>query len=335
MNGRAAPVGQHGVSVRLAGRKGEEGEYEEEEFRPLPMEMDFSMHSLRPHTSTLRGLPPAHTPPNARQNQPITAPLRPRGEESEQRGRDAHRDRTSREIGGSLDQLWHRFSERWSQEQSQSTNNREASLLERLERLSRLINSSSLTHSSVITHSPTKQATNTQASTQTQTPDQPDQPIVEPKRRERGKSKKKERKEKVSGVEEKKEAREEGQKRGGAPHLAWVEPETQSSSHVAEDEPERLGRCPAETDSISMETSVSTETSMSTIDTQRLLRAFGPNRVRTLPAAEKGRDSLLKLYGNIYKQRSTVSDDSTVRPIGISLAQPGPGLIELLLWACL
>lgn len=299
----------------MLGRKTEEEEEEvgergeEEEFRPLPMEMDFSMDSMRLHTSMLQDLPSEDTPANVHLNQPITSPL-------------LQVERTSQEIGGSLDQLWRRFSERWSQDQSQQASERETSLLERLERLSRLINSSSLTHDRLaIAHSPAKPTLETQASTQTQaqplTQDQSEQVRLEAKRTERGKSRKKGRKEKVSGVEERKKGIEKGGKRVPAPRLAWAEPESQLSNHrpneeeeeeVETDEPERLGRCPAERDS------VSTETSLSTIDTQRLLRAFGPQRVRTLPGTggEKARDSLLKLYSNIHKQRSTINDSSTV-----------------------
>lgn len=324
--------------MSMSGRKrveeeeevGERGE--EEEFRPLPMEMDFSMDSLRLHASTLRDLPSVHAPANVHLSQPITSPL-------------LQRERTSQEIGGSLDQLWRRFSERWSQDQSQQGSERETSLLERLERLSRLINSSSLTHDRLaITHSPAKRAVDTlvgmQTETQTLTRDQSEQVRLESKRAERGKSKKKGRKEKMSGAEERKKgAREEKEdgKRDRAPQLAWAEPESQSSSHgpdeeeeVETDGPERLGRCPAERDS------VSTETSLSTIDTQRLLRAFGPQRVRTLPATggEKARDSLLKLYSNIHKQRSTANDSSTVRAtISISTRTARPKVTaKPLLW---
>ncbi|KAG5265491.1 hypothetical protein AALO_G00243080 [Alosa alosa] len=315
---RAGPVGEQGVGVTVTGRRREEEEEEEEvmgerageeEFRPLAMEMDFSMHSLRLHTSTLRNLPPAHAPADLHRNQPV-APPHPR--EREER---AHREQTSREIGGSLDQLWQRFSESWSRDQGRSANERETSLLERLERLSRLINSSSLTHGSTIAHSPAKQAVDASVSTQTQAKgqDQPEHARVKAKRAERGKSKKKGRKEKEPGVEERKKgAREESEKRGRAPRLAWAESETQSSSHAPEeeegevDEPERLGRCPAERDSIS------TETSLSTIDTQRLLRAFGPSRVRPPTAGERAPESLLKLYSNIHKQRSAVNESSTV-----------------------
>ncbi|KAJ3613816.1 hypothetical protein NHX12_020062, partial [Muraenolepis orangiensis] len=53
--------------------------------------------------------------------------------------RDFNRPVQSQQTGHSLDQLWLRFSERRGLEEFRPTNDREASLLERLERLSRLI----------------------------------------------------------------------------------------------------------------------------------------------------------------------------------------------------
>lgn len=57
-----------------------------------------------------------------------------------QRHQDSERDSGSG-VSGSLDQLWLKFCSQWRQEESRPSAEREASLLERLERLSRLIGS--------------------------------------------------------------------------------------------------------------------------------------------------------------------------------------------------
>ncbi|XP_054470241.1 platelet binding protein GspB [Anoplopoma fimbria] len=72
--------------------------------------------------------------------------LQPGGERDQER-RDSHLPHPStRQSSSTLDQLWERFCDRWSLEESRLASNREAPLLERLERLSRLIHSTRATN---------------------------------------------------------------------------------------------------------------------------------------------------------------------------------------------
>lgn len=63
------------------------------------------------------------------------------GQRSSSQGSVATRHQDFEQDGSPLDQLWLKFRSQWRLEESQSSAEREASLLERLERLSRLIGS--------------------------------------------------------------------------------------------------------------------------------------------------------------------------------------------------
>ncbi|XP_060781726.1 centrosome-associated protein ALMS1 isoform X2 [Neoarius graeffei] len=185
------------------------------------------------------------------------------------------------EIGSSLDQLWHRFNERCNFQETRPTNEVEMSLLERLERLSRLL------HSSSPPHTP-KQA--------------------------RSRAEKSRRREHESGRAQGKDTTENGKEKErnemrGVPKIAWEKESLNANQALVEKEQqEKDHRCPAERDE-SASVSVETSSSQSTIDTQRLIRAFGPHRVssgregvagsRTL----KPSDGLLKLYNTVKKQK--------------------------------
>lgn len=184
-------------------------------------------------------------------------------------------------INSSLDHLWRRFSERYSLHETQPTNEAETSLLERLERLSRLL------HSTTPPHTPAKQARSQD---------------------ERGKIRRRE-------LEMKRAQGKETSRRGGhkeksevrvAPKIAWEE-DSLKTDQTLEEEQENANRCPAERDE-SASISVETSSSQSTIDTQRLLRAFGPHRVSgsaevTRSQTSKTSANLLKLYNTINRQK--------------------------------
>ncbi|XP_028856813.1 uncharacterized protein alms1 isoform X2 [Denticeps clupeoides] len=278
-------LAERGVSLArmstgsLNGQSNVGGEREEEQFKPLQMEADFSVDDISFHTSSVYGLPPTTQHAQAERFSQSIAELT-EGAGPDDDGQDIRlRERSPQVISSSLDQLWHQFSERCSLDETRPSNERESSLLERLERLSRLINSSSLTRT---TTSHTIQQSRAKV------------------------LKKKD----LNGVEREKEWKE---KMGKTPRQAWEEPELPVSNKTSKEEKhEHMQRSPAERDSISTETSISTDASgsLSTIDTERLLRAFGPERVN-VGLGSKGRASLLKLYGNIHRQRSSTVDQST------------------------
>ncbi|TDG99189.1 hypothetical protein EPR50_G00208680 [Perca flavescens] len=174
------------------------------------------------------------------------SPVPQTGEEHDQEKRDSgiHHP-TSEQSSSTLDQLWKRFCDQWSLEQSQPTSDREASLLERLERLSRLINNTRGTYVSEL------QEENRARSLQG---DETSQPTDEDSRDSS-----------VSSFS-----------RGSS-----------QSRHL----------CPADRDE--PETLSTTSSSVSTVDTARLIRAFGAHRVQNLKTSL----SLSKLYSTINKQK--------------------------------
>ncbi|KAF5900935.1 Alstrom syndrome protein 1 isoform X1, partial [Clarias magur] len=206
------------------------------------------------------------------------------GTETQGKEQDMKAQDLGAEIVSSLDQLWRRFNERCSLQETQSSNDVEMSLLERLERLSRLL------------HSPSPQQTPEQAHS-SEEKGKSGKKEQEP-RRTQGKDTTRKRKEKKIENEVK-----------GVPKTAW-EHETLSITQalVEKKQQENDCRCPAERDG-STTVSVNTSSSQSTIDTQRLIRAFGPHRVSSgrddvaLNQALHPNDSLMKLYSTIKKQK--------------------------------
>lgn len=187
------------------------------------------------------------------------------------------------EIGSSLDQLWRRFNERCSLQETRTPNDIEMSLLERLERLSRLLHSSSPPHTPKPAHS----------------------------REEKGKSRKREHEaRRTQGTDTTKKGKEkERSEVRGVPKTAWEKESLSTEQTLAQQkQQEKDYRCPAERDE-SASISVETSSSQSTIDTQRLIRAFGPHRVSSGREGAAGsqtlkpNDGLLKLYNTIKKQK--------------------------------
>ncbi|XP_072533949.1 uncharacterized protein alms1 isoform X2 [Salminus brasiliensis] len=254
-------------------RHSEQAEQDEEEFVPLHMEADYSTYDFlnESHTVQKRSLVP----------ETLVLPVKPIREEEREKGMKTQE--LGLEITTSLDQLWQRFSRRWSLQEAQPTNEGEMSLLERLERLSRLLNSTTPPHT------PAKQACS---------------------REERDKSRAREHElKRVKGKETSRRGKEKGKSEFGvAPKTAWVESTVQASQTLEEEEQENAHRYPAERDE-SASVSVETSSNQSTIDTQRLIRAFGPNRLNsgtvevTGGHTQKTSGSLLKLYNTINKQR--------------------------------
>ncbi|CAJ1074612.1 Alstrom syndrome protein 1 homolog [Xyrichtys novacula] len=180
--------------------------------------------------------------------------------------------------GGTLDQLWQRFCDRWSQEESRPTRDREASLLERLERLSQIIQSTRTTNVSGANDDEEGREEEDAAG----------------KGRKRVREVRRSRKEEVSHqtwtpslqvAETSRPADEE--RRDSSSAFSSFSHDSSLSPHLG----------PADRDD--SETVSSRSGSMSTIDTARLIRAFGAHRVRHL----KTSSSLSKLYGAIDRQR--------------------------------
>ncbi|XP_053702076.1 uncharacterized protein alms1 isoform X2 [Synchiropus splendidus] len=148
------------------------------------------------------------------------------------------------EQGASLDQLWSRFCEQWSAQESRPIRDREASLLDRMERLSRLI--------------------------------QDNRSWTGARRQQRG-----------AGRGLRREAPEE---------------DSRLSSSFSQGSSNSLSICPADRDESS--------TTVSTVDTARLLRAFGAHRVQQMRSSS----SLNRLYTSISRQqgaRERVLDSSS------------------------
>ncbi|XP_050982419.1 centrosome-associated protein ALMS1 [Labeo rohita] len=229
----------------------EEYKDEEEHFVPLHMEADYSTDDVHLHSSIMQEpkfpLEPRHLP-----SQPIRKSYRGSKKEHDRTPHDV-----SIEISSSLDQLWQRFSEKWSMEETRPTNDGETSLLDRLERLSRLIHNTTPT----------------------------DQTIQQSHSRKREYYR---RCDQEDGTTEKEEQREHVQLQV-APQQAWPE---------HEESQERVHRYPAERDESA---SVETSSSLSTIDTERLLQAFGPHRVTS--KGLKSSDSFLRLHNTINTQK--------------------------------
>ncbi|XP_064881111.1 uncharacterized protein alms1 [Oncorhynchus nerka] len=296
------------------------GEEELEVFQPLHVEMDYSSMDLHHHFPKTHHLQMDHQISNAHLVR--TSAPHP-GMEREPLRRDHS---LAQRSGSTLDQLWRRFSERWSLEEARPTNEREASLLERLERLSRLI------HSTGTSAPPEPEPTQ-----QTDTTEQEGGG----RRRER-KSGRKEEERRRGGVEEgRREESSSGrsdphakanQAKASVPRQAWEQQDEEPRPAEGEDSsspshgpahsfsPSHLPArsqylCPAERErsgSVSGETS----SSMSTIDTARLVRAFGAHRVRGLNTQgtnhrtshrtnHRTSHSLSKLYNTILQQRQS------------------------------
>lgn len=262
----------------------EEYRDEEEHFVPLNMEADYSTDDVHLHTTIQEPnfpLEPHHLP-----SQPIRKSYR-----VDKKKKDRTPHDVSVEISSSLDQLWRRFSEKWSMEETRPTNEGETSLLDRLERLSRLIHNTTPTDITI----------------------------------QQSHSRK--------GEYYRRSDREDGTTAGEeqrvqidvSPQQAWPE---------HEESQDRVHRCPAERDESA---SVETSSSLSTIDTERLLRAFGPHRVTS--KGLKSSDRLLRLYNTINMQKTgrrkprtkhvavsvatddVSTDDSTVSLYSIELIQ--------------
>lgn len=170
-----------------------------------------------------------------------------------------------------LDQLWEKFCSRWPLEDSQPPRNREASLLERLERLARLIQNTRGGEAPGSSRGPEDGARRRKEGEEDEAAGT-QRSVTEPRRTEAGR---------VRWAEQPSE-----QASGSSPHRA----------------PPHLHLRPADRDETD---TVSTSGSVSTVDTARLARVFGPRRVQLLKTSR----SLRKLYGTIDKQRGGSSEE--------------------------
>ncbi|XP_070776864.1 serine-rich adhesin for platelets [Enoplosus armatus] len=215
------------------------------------------------------------------------------GGEGDQERRDSDLPHpAAQQSSSTLDQLWQRFCDRWSLEESRPTSDRESSLLERLERLSRLIHSTRAANTSEL-----------QEGARCHPEERPGRRGEDATRKER-KTHNREARDmewKVRG----------GRKIEGEPRQAWTQrlqveeaskPADEDrrdsfTSSFSHDSSQSQHLCPADRDE--SETLSTMSGSMSTVDTARLIRVFGAHRVQHL----KTSSSLSKLYSTINKQK--------------------------------
>ncbi|XP_041809058.1 uncharacterized protein alms1 isoform X2 [Chelmon rostratus] len=197
------------------------------------------------------------------------------GERDQYRGDLSHP--AAQRRSSTLDQLWRRFCDQRSLEESRPTSDREASLLERLERLSRLIHSTRGTNTSEAYCDPEGRRGEDAAGKETH--------IGEMKR--------------SVGTEASEHP---------IPRQAWTQrlqveetsqpaDEDSFTSSFSHDSSLSPHLCPADRDE--SETVSTVSGSISTVDTARLIRAFGAHRVQHL----KTGSGLSKLYNTINKQK--------------------------------
>ncbi|KAM8916102.1 uncharacterized protein alms1 isoform 2-T2 [Spinachia spinachia] len=167
-------------------------------------------------------------------------PVRVDEKQARQERRDCPVPHTAAQRNSALDRLWERFCNQWSPKESCPTSDSEASLLQRLERLSRLVHSRRDTSGG-----------------------QEERPGTEGEVRRGGE---------VPG----------GREAEGEPPVPLQEETCRHFRPADRDESETLSTA-----------------SMSTVDTERLIRAFGAHRVQRL----KTSSSLSKLYGAIDRQK--------------------------------
>lgn len=226
------------------------------------------------------------------------------GRERDQERRDSDLPHpAAQQSSRPLDELWQRFCDQWSPEMSRPTSDREASLLERLERLSRLIHSTKGTDMSGL---------------QQEASYHPEEKLGRRREDATGKERKKhigEVKRSVGGEVREMERKVRGGRKVEAeppvPHQAWTrrlqieetsQPADEDSrdsftSSFSHNSSQSLHLCPADRDE--SETLSTMSGSVSTVDTARLIRAFGAHRVQHL----KTGSSLSKLYSTINKQK--------------------------------
>ncbi|XP_036372307.1 uncharacterized protein LOC118769380 [Megalops cyprinoides] len=283
--GRGFPEREHSVG-RLPLIQSQDGEG----FAPLLPEASCSVEDPHPRHSSIQEPRPQR---GAEREEPV-----PKRRDLNLRGV------SSQGSGSSLDELWQRFNERRSRAEARPPSERETSLLERLDRLSRLIHSNK-------------------------------PPSLRPEREQASQGQARRTGENLRGKGERGRGKEEGEgrtpQRGNrerSAREAWVEEAEPEEGEPELEETLMSGgtadsaslsstltgrtlsrhRCPAERDGSGSRSgeadagaqteSGETASTMSTIDTPRLIRAFGPQRVQ--PSA-----GLSRLYGVIDKQRES------------------------------
>ncbi|KAM4542720.1 uncharacterized protein alms1 [Odontesthes bonariensis] len=242
---------------------------------PSPKHRKVSMRDQG--TSPVQFPSKEQTEPSWERFQPVrvevvqTSVLHTRGQRDQDRASPAQP--APQQSSGPLDQLWQKFCDQWTVEESHPTVEREASLLERLERLSRLIH-------------------NTRSAQEEDY--HPEQKLGRTPRR----------KERNQAYERGAVTEVEWRRRGGEDPRdpiqtrLWAEDAVNDDSvslSCSSSQSEHLP--PAGRDE--SENLSSTSGSMSTVDTARLIRAFGAHRVQHL----KSSSSLSKLYDTIGKQK--------------------------------
>lgn len=196
--------------------------------------------------------------------------------------RPAHREAVrlpaSQQSSNTLDHLWQKFCDQWSNEESRPGSDKEASLLERLERLSRVIHHTAAAHGSEVQEGRGYYL--------------PEEPGRTQRRKERQEV------ERSEGDAVTDTGRKVGGGRGAEhPTLLRLHPPPENDSHISHGSTQNRPFSPADEDQSESQSTLSDSTS--TVDTARLIRAFGADRVKHL----KSRCGLSKLYSAINRQR--------------------------------
>lgn len=175
----------------------------------------------------------------------------------------------SQQRGNTLDHLWQKFCDQWSKEESRPPSDKEDSVLERLERLSRVIHHTAAAHGSEV-----------QEGRGYYLPEKPGRT-----QRSEGDA-----------------VTDTGWKVGGGreaehPTVLRLHSATENDNHVSHGSTQNRPFSPGDRDQSKSRSTLSDSTS--SVDTARLIRAFGAERVKHL----KSRSGLSKLYGAINRQR--------------------------------
>lgn len=216
----------------------------------------------------------------------------------QERGDAGLRHLAAQQDSGTLDQLWQRFCERWSPEESRPTSDREASLLERLERLSRLIHSTNSTNTSELqeeAHCHPEEKLRRRG--EDASGKKGEKHIGEVKRSRGGEDRETERKVRGGRNVEPLRPRQAWTQRLQVEETSQPADEDSFTSSFSPDSSQSRPLCPADRDE--SETLSTMSGSVSTVDTARLIRAFGAGRVQHLRTSS----GLSKLYSTITKQK--------------------------------
>ncbi|KAM9842284.1 uncharacterized protein alms1 [Aulostomus maculatus] len=191
-----------------------------------------------------------------------------------------------------VDQLLSRICEQWSLEENRPTRDSEALLLERLQHLSHLVHSTRAADGS-------GPQTRTRPDPEQEFREEDDTRLRTEKRRDMGEAKR------FLRVDARESEGRSSRKVDGRRPVLQQGDESRGSftSSISQDSSHSRHLCPADRDESEAMSTVSG--SMSTVDTARLIRAFGTHRVQNLKTSSR----LSRLYSTISKQKDARQQD--------------------------